>query len=165
MLARRWTIDSPLPAAAVADRVRTLPRWNPHRDWFWDGTHLVAGTYPVEVTDDRFGFVIPSGRLWLTCRGQIHPTAGGSRVEVRVAPHPAFFRVIGLLVGSFVAVIVVGLWPVSPWLAIGGAVAAVVPGLLILTAAFWWNTRWARRRVTEALTGPADPPDRSAAGR
>lgn len=163
MLARRWVIESPLPASAVAERVYTLPRWNPSRDGFWDATHLVAGTYPVEVRDDRFGFVIPSGRLWLICHGRVHPTASGTQVEVRIAPLPTHLRWVGVIAAPFMAVLGVGLWSVSPWLAAGGAVAVVAPVFLILTAAFWWNSRCARRRVTEALTRPVDPPDLSRA--
>jgi hypothetical protein len=56
----------------------------------------------------------------------------------------------------FMAVTVIGLWSVNPWLAIGLAVAGVSPGVLVYVGVFWIVARRVRSRVTDCLTRASD---------
>lgn len=161
MLSMRCSVDSPLSVSELADRIRTEPRWGWRRDGVFEShRYLIADRYPVEVGPDGFRFVVPSShRLWVVCRGRFHPSASGTRVELRFSLPRAMAVGVPAVALPFAAVAVVGLWPVNPWLAAGGALAVVAPVLAIHSFAFWWNARRTRQRVTELLTRlPAPPP-------
>jgi hypothetical protein len=153
MLGIRWSIQSPWPAPVLADRIRATPRWNGWRDGFADGRFLIAEQYPVEVSPDGFRFVVASSKaIHVVCQGRFHPLDGGTGVEVRATPHPASVVVLAVMALLVLAVSVIGLWSVSPWLAIWLPVAAVIPAVLIWAVGFRINARWVRRRVTDFLT-------------
>jgi hypothetical protein len=162
MLAVRWSVQSPWPASALADRIRAEPRWNGWRDGFADGRFLIAEQYPIEVGPDGFRFVVPSSpKMFVVCRGRFHPIEGGTRLELRATPQPGLVVALAVMALLVLAVCVIGLWSVSPWLAIGLPVAAVTPIALIWAVGFWINARWVRRRVNDVLTqeyiGDAEP--------
>jgi hypothetical protein len=161
MFRLRWSVRSPLPASALADRVRAEPRWNGWRDGFADGRFLVAEQPPVEVGPDGFRFVVPSSpRMCVLCSGRFYPAEGGTRVELRATLPPVMAVAVTVSAVLVVAAFAIGLWAVSPRLAIGGAVASFTPVVLLMALLFWWDARRVRRRVTELLTRP----DTGAAG-
>jgi hypothetical protein len=149
----RWTVQSPWPPSVLADRIRVEPRWNGWRDGFADGRFLIAEQYPVEVGLDGFCFVVPSSHRigFVVCHGRFHPVDGGTRVELRATLHPAQVAVLAVMALVVLAVFVIGLWSVSPLLAIGLPVAAVSLVALIWAVGFRIIARYVRSRVTDFL--------------
>jgi hypothetical protein len=153
MFGIRWSVQSQLPASALADRIRAEPRWNGWRDGFADGRFLIAEQYPVEVGPDGFCFVVPSSpKMFIVCHGRFHPLDGGTRVELRAAPQPAPVAALAVMALLILAVCVIVLWSVSPLLAIGLPVAAVSPVALIWAVGFGINAKRVRSRVTDFLS-------------
>jgi hypothetical protein len=153
MLGARWSVQSPLLASALADRIRVEPRWNPARDGFVDRRILIAEQYPVDVGPGGFRFVVPASRMiYIVCRGRFHPIEGGTRVDLSATALPAQMVAASATALVLAMVPVISLWSVSPWLAIGIPVAAMCPVALIWAIGYWWNVRRARHWVTEFLT-------------
>ena len=163
MLGSSWSLTCQRSAADLAELVRALPRWDPWRDGFFDGTRLVAERYPLVVSDQGFRFVVPSSKqIWFVCRGTFHPAVNGTRVELSVSPLWNFVWVLSLVFAPFAAVMIWGFWPIDPRLALGVPVGCVALLALIFGFGIWWNTRWVRRRVTETIDrltgGPSHAP-------
>jgi len=157
MLGVRWSVQSPLPASALADRILAEPRWNGWRDGFANGRYLIAEQYPVEVGPDGFRFVVPSSpNMFVVCRGRFCSVEAGTRVELSATPPPTLAVTWSVMIFPFVAVFVIGLWSVSPWLAIGGALAVVFPVIMIYAVGFWVNARRVRSRITDFFTREDD---------
>lgn len=153
MFGLHWSVQSPWPASALADRIRAEPRWNGWRDGFADGRFVIAEQYPVEVGLDGFCFVVPSSpRMFVVCHGRFHLFDAGTRIELRATPQPAMVTALAVTALLLMAVFVIGLWSVSPLLAIGLPVVAVSPIALNWTVGFAVNARRARSQVTEFLT-------------
>jgi len=153
MFSLRWTVVSPWSASALAERIRREPRWNGWRDGFPDGRFLIAERYPVEVDTEGFCFVVPSSpKMFVVCRARFEPVASGTQIELRATPQREVLFVLGVMTLLMMSVVVIGLWSVSLWLALGIPLVVFTLVLLIWTFQFWWNARQVRQRVSRFLT-------------
>jgi hypothetical protein len=157
MLGLRWSVQSPLPASVLADRIRAEPRYNGWDDYDYTRV-LIAEQYPVEVGADGFRLLVPSSRLiGVVCTGRFHAAGEGTRIDLSASPPRSLVVGVSLPVVPLAAVQVVGLWSVNPWLAIGTGVAPACFVILMMAVLFRWNAR----RV--GVGSPISSPDRAAA--
>lgn len=153
MLRLRWSIQSPLSTVELTDRVLTERRWNGWRDGFADARFLIAEKHPVVAGPDGFCFVVPSSpKILVVCKGSFHSTTTGTRIDLTATPQRAMVVLLAAIVLIFSAVIIIGLWPVSPWLGLILAFASSVPTLGIYAFGFWLNAKRVQPRINEFLT-------------
>jgi len=155
MLGLRWSVQSPLPASILADRILAEPRWNGWRDGIDFTPFLIAESYPVEVGADGFRFLVPTSRLiGVVCAGRFRAVGVGTQIDLCAYPPRSLALGVSLALVPLAAVPVVGLWSVNPWLAIGTGVAPFCLVILMMALGFWRNARWVRHRITEFLIRP-----------
>lgn len=155
MIRLRSSVRSPLQVPELVELILAQPRWNGWRDGIDHRPFLIAEKSPFEVTKDGFRFVVRSSRrIAVVCRGQFHASGSGTRIDLDFSPHRDLLTGLVLSVLPIMAVFIVVMWTVNPWLAISGALAIAAPVSLLLAIGFWWNAREVRRRLTEFLTSP-----------
>lgn len=155
MLGLRWSVQSPLPASVLVDRIRSEPRWTGWRDGMEFSRFLICDDYPVEVGEDGFRFLVPSSRLiGVVCTGRFHPEGLGTRIDLCASAPKSLTVGLGIAIFPLAAVPVIGLWSVNPWIALGVGVGPACFVTLMMAFGFWWNAMRVRHRITDFLTRP-----------